>query len=473
MHNRAAALFGVLAACAILLAAAPAPAASSNRVLRLDAYIALATSRDTEFEAILIDELTLQYRKALRLPARDLVLSVKQEYVSLSDGGRNEGATAVSLGKLFPYTGTDVAATYAVEPAADADRGSPGSVSFSLAQPVARNAFGRATRLLDRIVGVETNVARHQIVEAYEDYLASVIVAYYEWWEAYENLEIGRSSYRENMRLLDNMLERQQQQVALPVDVNKTRIQLLAKKENLVELTDAYSNRLQVIERIVRHDGRCGLRPEAGPPFPVPEAAFDEVYAQVRVGSRTFRILDLLERRSALDVDREADDLLPSMNLLFAAELAGEDYALEDLERTVSVGLALEWPLPGEADRAEQELAELALAQARLATENTHYRLYTRLKNLYLQIRRERALTAIADEKLDLARSVLEDERENYSFGKVSLNDYIAAVNVLDNNRFSRVRRDAAEKILTIEWLRLADRLISRRDLPEPPGTGR
>ena len=71
----------------------------------------------------------------------------------------------------------------------------------------------------------------------------------------------------------------------------------------------------------------------------------------------------------------------------------------------------------------------------------------------------------IAKEKIGLAKSILEDETENYSFGKVSLNDYIDAVNVLDSNRFNEILHDVQYKKYIVEWLRITDRLVSRNDV--------
>ncbi|MCK4881474.1 MAG: hypothetical protein KAS92_00450, partial [Candidatus Omnitrophica bacterium] len=49
------------------------PSGAAN-ILPLREFIDLAVRNDTEFEKILIDELSLQYEKDLGLPADDLVL---------------------------------------------------------------------------------------------------------------------------------------------------------------------------------------------------------------------------------------------------------------------------------------------------------------------------------------------------------------------------------------------------------------
>ena len=100
---------------------------------------------------------------------------------------------------LFPYTGTSVSFEYVTTPSyALSDNVS--DLTFTVTQPVGQNAFGAATRLLDEIVDVEVEVVRFQIVEAYEDYLALLMSRYLDWYAAYENLNIARSSYQEKFK---------------------------------------------------------------------------------------------------------------------------------------------------------------------------------------------------------------------------------------------------------------------------------
>ena len=437
----------------------------TNTVLTMERFVRLASRLDTEFEAILVNELELRYREALELPARDLVVSLKQDYQAFLSQDRAEGSTELGLSKLFPRSGTGISASYEAAPAFSTDE-TQSQLSFALSQPIARNAFGHSTRLLERIVGMEVDVARHQIVEAYEDYLAGIMNAYHDWHEAFENQAIARSSYEENLKLLGNIKERQNKQVARPIDVNKIELQVLAKKERVVELEEEYQTRLHTIERVIRHDGQTTLVPVPAPPGDMAES-FGPVFRAFMQESRTFAMLSLLEEKSTLEVDKEADDLLPSLALLLGYDVHGEEYGLEHSDNRLSVGISLGWPFPGQVDEAEHEVAKINLKRAQLLRVNTRHRLYQDIRNLFHEIRKEERLAAVAATKIVLAQSVLDDETENYSYGRVSLNDYIAAVNVLDNNRFNKVLHDARYRKLVIEWLRLTDRLVTRREIRE------
>ena len=81
-------------------------------VLTLQEFIKQVCQRDTVFQQILIDELSLKYEKRLQLPAADLVMSLEGQYDFLYKPNYDEPESNVSLSKLFPYTGTEVEAEY-------------------------------------------------------------------------------------------------------------------------------------------------------------------------------------------------------------------------------------------------------------------------------------------------------------------------------------------------------------------------
>lgn len=439
---------------------------SGTREMSMDDFIRRAIARDTAFEEILIDELTLQYQKDLQLPARDFVISLRSQYQAYLSSDREDPQNVLELSKLFPSIGTEVSAEYSARPSFSSGTISSGW-SLAVSQPIARNAFGQTTRWRDRMIGLETTVARHQIVEAYEDYLAGLMVAYNSWYEAWENLKVGESSYQENLKLLDNIRARQTASIALPIDVNKITLQVLARKESLVDLRSDYEEALNVIEQ--------SIRPELGEKWVPVEPAmardmkinFDADYQRFESESRTYKILRLLSEQSELDVEISAGELLPSINLLFGYEVQGEDYEVKSKNDLLFGGIELEWPFPDQVNQASYQVAQLNSRKTHSGVVTRHFRLLMELRNLVSQIGRAQERAAIADEKIGLAKAVLEDESGNYTYGKVSLNDYIQAVNQLDNNRFTKIRQDAQHRTLWIEWLRRTDQLVDIKTIRE------
>jgi len=432
------------------------------RVLMVDQFIQSAAQHDPYFEEILIDKLKLKYRKDINLSARDLVVSVKGQYDFLISQGREDPEVTFGLDKLFPYTGTDISVDYKNVPSLTADSSSS-ELSFLISQPIAQNAFGRGTRIKDKIIGVEIDVIKYQVIEAYEDYLASLFDIYCDWYAAYENVLIGRASYGENKKLLDNIHERQKQKIALPVDVNKVKLLVINKEEDLIGLEEDFKRLTHLVRKSVGIGANERLTPSDPSQYRHVSVDFEQDYKVFTETSRTYGILNLLEQKSSLQVDEYADDLFPSTSLLLGYKVSGDEWPIRDENNMAYAGLSVEWPFPDQVDRAEYETGRINLRQIRVSNQNKYLQLYADLRNLELAIRREQDLIRLADDKIRLAEEVLKDEAENYSFGKVSLNDYIDAVNRLDTNKFNRIAHRMRLKKLKIEWLRLTDQLVNQK----------
>ncbi len=452
------------------LSAPLAMASADAPGLSLKDFIQRATQNDTTFEAILLDQLPLQYRRDTLLPDSDVIASVKHQYNFYPDQDRRKPESSVSLSKLFPYSGTDLSLTYSksASPLTETD---DSSLQFLISQPIAKNAFGKGTRLYDQIIGIQNDVSRYQIVEAYEDYLASLTAAYYNWYSAHENLKVGQASLASSRKLLDNILERQRQKIALPIDVNKMELLLIGKRENVIVLQETYDSISNLIFKAIRHTGAIPFIP-VKPASPTRDVRFEPDYAKFTQTSRTYKMLRLLEQQGTLEVKKAADDLLPSTNLLLGYQLDGQDWGIRDQQRTYFAGITLRWPIGRSVDTAKHKIAQIEYKKTVLSNQNKYEELHTNLKNLFQQIRREQELISISEKKIKLATDILRDEAENYSFGKVTLNDYLSAVNQVDENRFRYTEHTVQRNKLLVEWLRLTDQLVGEevldKDLTAP-----
>jgi len=438
--------------------------AQEPRVITLKEFIETACQKDIYFQQILIDELKLKYSKALALPAGDLVVEVEGKHKFLYNPDEEGLEDSVTLTKLFPYIGTEISAEY-TSSIATSSRKVTSDITFELSQPIAQNAFGRNTRLLDKITGIEIDVARYQIAEAYEDYLASLISLYYDWYSAYENLKTASNSHKENLKLLENIKEREKNKIALPIDVNKVTLQVLAKKENLITRRNDYSNYLNEVKDTLGYEKEALIEPCEPVLYGDLSVDFDSDYETFKTSSRTSKVLKLLEDKSSLEVDKSADELLPSINLLFGYKREGDKYGIEDAEKTAYTGMSIDWPLPGKEERAEYETSKIDFDKQKLSTETTTDRLFIDLKNLHEQMQKEKALIAAAEEKITLAENIVKDEKRNYSLGRSTLNDLIDEVNKLEDNKFNKITHSVQLRKLINEWLRLSDSLIKESDV--------
>lgn len=438
-------------------------AAEKNTILSLKDFIQQATMNDLKFESILIDRLALQYRRDILLPDSDIIMDIKYKHHFYLNQNTNKPETTVSLSKLFPYNGTQLSLSYN-KSASSSVTADNSNLQFLISQPIAKNAFGNNVQLQNKIIGIENDISQYQIIEAYEDYLASLTSAYYNWYSAYENLKVGKSSYNSNKKLMANILARQKQKIALPIDVNKMKLLLIGKKENIIVLTEIYENYSNLIYKAIRNRNKTNYIPKT-PTLPVNNLQYEPSYQTFTSDSRTYKILQLLERQGLVEVKKIADELLPSTNLLLGYQLDGKDWGIQDQERSYFAGISIRWPIGNSVSKAKESVAKIEHKKTMLSNQDKYEDLRVNLENIYLQIKREQKLIKIAGNKIKLSEDILKDEAKNYSFGKVSLNDYITAVNRVDENKFGLTEHSVQLNKLLVEWLRLTDKLVDDKTL--------
>lgn len=440
---------------------------AGGKILPLDAFVRLAAERNTVFEEILIDKLPLQYTRTLTLPADDLILSVKGKYLLML--GDPDGGTQYSfaLDKLFPASGTRLSTSYAVDYGLGSGE-NESEFSIAIVQPIAENAFGKANRLLEKLSGIENDIANYQIAEAYEDYLASLIGLYYDWYAASENLTTASNAYEDAKKQLENIRKRKKNNIALPIDVNKIMVQTVSRKERMIALKNDYLVQTNLIMEAIR---------AVGTERPVPAKPDEEHYNRIydieteiltfQESSRTASILNLLEEKAGTEVAQAADRLLPSINLSAGYDLVGDDRFFTDPDHALFTGVTLQWPLPDKQEHARHDISLINQRRTALSTGNTRLSLETSLKNLYRTIESQRSLILLAKEKITISRAVVRDEKKNYSLGKTDLNDLIDEVNRLEEHRFTLINREIELQKLIVEWKRLTDVLVKEKELPE------
>jgi len=248
--------------------------------------------------------------------------------------------------------------------------------------------------------------------------------------------------------------------VDLPVDVNKVGLQVAVKEEGVITLQNTYNEYLNMIIESIRYEDEKELQPDIPSAYEGTIIDFKKDYAIFNTESRTSRILKMLEDKSSLEVDKYADELFPSIDLIAGYSLDGSGHDIKDSDQRVFAGVSVEWPLPGAVERANYETSKIDQRKSTLSSENIHLRLRTNLKNLNDQITKENELIVIAQEKISFAESILADEKENYSLGRTTLNDFIDEVNRLEENKFNKIFHEVQLKRLIVEWLRLTDSLV-------------
>lgn len=433
---------------------------NSSRKLSLDDFVKLVCKNDRYFQEIMIDEIIAKYGKVLDLPVRDLIIDVAGQYdIATTKDGENSPQTSISLSKLFPKSGTEISASYGISFSSINNR-TRSMLAVGISQPIIQNAFGRANRIVDKIEGMEYDIIKHQVVEAYEDYLAQLIGLYYNWYAAYANLKAGKTFYKEYEILLNNIKERQASKIALQTDVNKIELQVLSKKESLLTLTSDYNYIVNMIKHSIGSEEN--IEPEDPVMYKKNEVDFEKDYNDFILKSRTYDILKLVEQKDKLELKKYADALLPSADLFLGYSIYGENFALESDRGKFYIGINMEYPITGEKHRAMKKISQQELKKTLISFTNTHSEIYTDILNLYSQLEKEKKLVDLYERKISIAEDILKDEKQNYSYGRIKLNDLITARNTLEEVKVDKIYHVIQHHLLLIEWQRITDTLVNK-----------
>ncbi|RAP38299.1 hypothetical protein DID80_02600 [Candidatus Marinamargulisbacteria bacterium SCGC AAA071-K20] len=417
--------------------------------LSLDDFITRATQQDTTFHALLVERYIFTYDQAINVTVPELLLSGDADYKIQS--GSELDSSSISLAQTLPKAGQTYTAAYAYR-----DSSTNGLSSFKFSQDIAKNAFGKSIKLDSDIQSLKTEIARHQLVEAYEDYMAEVISLYYTWIRQYEGLLLARSSYKENEKVLESIVNRQKRKIANETDVNKLKLQILTKKEQLIRFESNYLETMHQIQRVLQVPSKPELFPNTIISLDTLPNDFESELITIQTKSRTFMVLNQLTSQTELEEDRAIRDLLPSIQLSASIANKTDTYGL--------VGASVDLPLFNTNAKAVHKTAVLETQKVDLEVRTEKDTFLINLRNIHVSLTTQKELIGVASEKRELAYLILKEESENYSFGKITLNDYIVAVNRYDQARFDEIDRKITYQQLSVEWKRLTDRLIVSLD---------
>lgn len=430
-------------------------------------FVIKVLENDPAFQEILIDELTLKYNRDLELPVSDFIMDTTASFswdprVSYLKG---ESSGNISLSRLFPTTGTKVSTGYSVTEGLD-DEGKyniRSGFNAEVRQSILSNAFGKNTRRIEKRIGVENEIARHQIIEACEDYLASLISIYGDWLSSYENVATAGQSLESTRDLVRIVQQKRRARIALPEEVDRIVLELEEAKERDILARENYLNitnqvRAAMGEKYYKKD-IAPVRVEIPDPLKSMDSTELETWMEE---SRTFQMMSLLQKRGLLMVDIARDNMLPSAEVFLGYQSTGTQYDIRTPDQKAYAGITLNMNFGKQVESARLEQARIAQKKVEYTNRSDLYTLKTDLLNLQNRLNQGRKLLDIAKHKSLLARRVLRAEKYNYRIGKADLNDLIIAQNNVVEAGYLETSRVVELHKLNTEWLRLSDRLVNR-----------
>ncbi|MES0489295.1 MAG: TolC family protein [Leptospirales bacterium] len=440
-----------------------------QRQVTLKEFIITSSASHPRFQMLLAERAAVKFERIIKSPDSNFVIDLAGEYGISLDSTDPDSTASVSLKKLFLGTGTQAGAEYSITSGPDSTGTTTQNyqLEFSIIQPVLNNSFGRSYRINEKIYDLEADIARYQILEAYEEFLSALVKTYFQWYSNYSRLEIARSTHRDDLRVLRDMRARARKNIALPVDVNKVKLKSLYSEAAVTRMENEYENTLEFIYAAMGiHEGekdRENIAPELPENYATLENTFLEELAAFQKKSRTYNLLGLLEKRAHYFTVTAEDDLLPSANLLLRYSLDSDSPALNTNQNSdVFIGFSISYPFGNTQAKARHSRTLVYEKRQKFHTQTTKLQIETDLENLYRRIQTVIRLVSLARAQLKTARDIYSAESRYFQRGRITLNDLLRASNEVERLKFTvddlKVERDT----LFVEWLRLSDRLVIR-----------
>ena len=421
------------------------PPTLSQTTLSINDFLNKASQHDTTFHSLLAQQAQLIYDQDRFVTSPELSLQLES---SLGVNTPDKSST-LTLSQTIPKWGQTVSVSGSESESSGVESA---ATSFTVSQDIAKNAFGKQVALSSTLQHHKTDLRRFQLTEAYEDYFSELTKLYYTWIRQYESLKLAQSSYKENKKVLNSIKSRKRKKIADQTDVNKLQLQTITKEENIIRFKASFNDTTQKIKRAIAAKDGTTLLPNTTVKLD-PLDTLDSALNTFQTHSRTMAILDLLKKEDITALQLSARDLLPSLSL--SSTITRDD------ETSGFIGASLSLPLFKSQAKATYETLKKEAEQTNANITTTHTTVIAQLTALHNTLSSQKILIRLATQKRKLAYSILQEESENYSYGKINLNDYIVAVNQYDQARFDEIDRKITYQQLITEWKRLTDQLVA------------
>lgn len=438
--------------------------------LSLKEFIHRVISNDPSFPVILSRELNLKFQNDLNLSPSDIVMDVSAQYDlflprDASDRVPWEGS--ISLSKLFASTGTSVSVHYSNSLYTGYNGTSHrSSAGFEISQSIAQNAFGILTRMQKEKIHIDNEIIRFQVIESYEDYLASLIQIYIDWYMISETIKVNEKSLNYTIDLTNTVARKQRYRIAHLDDLYKMQAEVLSEKEKLLELKASLKSTGEKIRFLTGFNQTesknvFSIFPE-DPHLVLPEI---ETYIGQKkyLTTRTFKILKKYEKSALVSKNIAERSMAPTVDFFTGYQARGEDYNIRNPYHTAYFGLRSSINFTRQQQKAEKEIKRNEVKIARIEQKKDMFNLKLHLSDLETRLRLQLEQIDLAQKRANLLKMVLDSERRKYNIGKKTLNDLIIAKKSLDNARHDIINYKMNYQSLILEWSCATDSLIDRK----------
>ena len=423
--------------------------ASPTIELDMDGFVARCLVYDQHFESLLIQQAQLHYEADRLGPVDEYVADILSGLQVKNSN--NTLYTRLDLLAKKPLKGQ----SYGLYVHVDPENTAQFSSGLQFSQDIAKNAFGKDQRLKASLISIQKDLLQYQLIEAYENYLSSLKILYYQWLKLENRHKLAQSSLAESQKVLQSVLKRQRNNIANQTDVAKVRLQVLNKEEQLIiskqqadqqKIHIAYAMGIKDISKIKAKPLEMADLIKRSQE-PLKELDFSSI--------RSLKMQHLLQKQAGIHMQRAQRNLMPS---LFWHNTF--DYQKEQQQFYAQSYVLMNLPIIKPKEKAEAKHKSLTNDLQKAENFENYLQLEIRIQQAKVALQQEQKRLQLLSQKRQIAHDILKQEQHHYHFGKITLNDYMLAVNRYDTARLDELEQTLNYQQLYIKWQALTDSLV-------------
>lgn len=451
----------------MMLFASPRLFAQEVQKLKLEDFLKKCAS-NSRFALLVSERLQQEYSFLSQEEAVEISLGARGNLnLPFADPASFTLSPSVSLDAFFPNSDSALSLGYSGPGSASSPKS---SISLEWQQSLLNNSFGKETRMLARENELAREVALYQASEAYEEYFYTLINLYLDWHEAAETVRASEKSLADSQALLNQNLQKQSYGIARPAEVDKSRLQVLRKEEQLLQNQKDYqdiSENLFAAALISENSFQPADIPLTLLKFDDDNIKLKELVEQ----SRSYKTAALLVEKSRLALGRSRDALLPSIGLSAGFKLSGDGYLVyENISPALTLGLDFDFPFLRKAEKDREKLRREQLKYSQLELKDTGEQMHLQLDLLKRSLLHNQKLLEMAEQKITISERILRAEQQEFNRGNTDLGSLIGEYNNLESARQDRLALQLQKARLLLQWKSKTDQLLTESkkfSLPE------
>lgn len=350
------------------------------------------------------------------------------------------------------------------------------SLSLQVRQPVLKNAGFRYNLSNIRLAKLGIDQSNSELLSSLLELIGNTENAYWDVVASEAELDITRRSIELSELLVEEAEERKKAALATQADLLEAQSSLAERQELLLQaqanVEASRDNLFQILGLLEQVDP---MMPdfENLPPRVYIDCNPQESFERAKQYAPAMQVALIQSQRQRMEVARQKNQLLPEVDLVATTGLLGQAGKFQAATRSVrdvdghfwDAGVEIRIPLGNRLERARLAQARNELERAQLTEDNTRLDLYALVRAACRDIEVARKSFEASEVTVRFAELSLEQQRETYKQGQLTIRDVLESQNTLDSARFRQIQARIRELIAIVQLAEVEGTLPERYGL--------